>query len=398
MMPHVAIGLSQALPMAVSVLLFVAGCVGHLCLVLTSHNRWYGSGLNKHVVHAIQGIHGVILILGPTALLWWIGLDWSVLFESSDSTWKLLLPAYVCACWLAVFVGLPLATARRWLRRPAALASNHTNTVDVARQLGYIPRGSGFWRHLTRLPGNDLFRVDFTEKRLRLPRLPAAWEGLTILHLSDLHLNGTPDRRFFEHVMDRCRELEPDLIAVTGDIVDDPEHHRWIVPVLGRLKWRIAAFAILGNHDHWYDVNLIRRRVRRCGIQMLGNSWTRIEVRGEPLVVIGNETPWFMPAPDLKDCPEGPFRLCLSHAPDNIAWARAHRIDLMLAGHVHGGQVRLPVIGSLVVPSLYGRKFDGGTYDEAATVLHVSRGLSGQEPVRFNCRPEVAKLILERAV
>ena len=131
---------------------------------------------------------------------------------------------------------------------------------------------------------------------------------------------------------------------------------------------------------------------------MLGNDWTQIDVHGEPMVVIGNETPWFTPAPDLTNCPQGPFRLCLSHSPDHIAWARAHRVDLMLAGHVHGGQVRLPVFGSLVVPSRYGRKFDGGTYHEPPTVLHVSRGLSGEEPLRINCRPEVSKLILERTV
>jgi predicted MPP superfamily phosphohydrolase len=240
--------------------------------------------------------------------------------------------------------------------------------------------------------------VDFTEKLLRLPRLPAAWSGLTILHVSDLHLNGTPDRKFFEHVMEQCAKWQPDLVTVTGDIVDDDDHVRWVVPVLGRLKWGIAAFAILGNHDQWYDVGLIRRRVRRTGITMLGNAWTQLAVRGEPMIVIGNETPWFAPGPDLRDCPQGPFRLCLSHTPDNIAWARANSIDLILAGHVHGGQVRLPLIGSVLVPSRYGRRYDCGIFDEPPTVMHTSRGLSGQEPLRYGCRPEVTKLVLERAV
>ena len=387
---------SSSLPLPASVLLFAAACVGHLCLVLASHNRWYGSSLSKQVVHAIQALHALVLFAGPIALIGLVGLELAGLFDEPHRLWKAGLLAYLFACWSATLVGLPLATIRRLARKqPAALLSNHTRTVDVAGQLGYLPMGRGFWRHLTRLPGNDVFRVDFTQKRLGLARLPAAWDGLTILHLSDLHLNGTPDRRFFEHVMDECRAWNPDLVALSGDIVDDPEHHRWIVPVLGRLKWRIAAFAILGNHDSWYDVSLIRRRVRRCGMHLLGNSWTRIDVLGKPLVVIGNETPWFTPGPDLSDCPDGPFRLCLSHTPDNIAWARARGIDLMLSGHVHGGQVRLPLVGSLVVPSRYGRKYDCGTFDEPPTVLHVSRGLSGQEPLRINCRPEVTKLVLE---
>jgi predicted MPP superfamily phosphohydrolase len=392
-----AVALNVALPVVASALLFAAACVGHLSIVLTSHNRWYGSALNKRVVDAIQVSHALLLFGCPLTLWLLIGFNLGSLLEPPSPVWKWAVLAYLSVCWFAALVGLPIATIRRGLRKSVALTANHTRTVDVAAKLGYRPMGNGPYRQLTRLPGNDVFRVDFNEKRLLLPRLPAAWEGLTILHLSDLHLNGVPDRRFFEHVMDECHEWQPDLVALTGDIVDDAEHHRWVVPVLGRLKWRVAAFAILGNHDGWYEVPLIRRRVQRCGFTLLGNRWKQIEVRGEPLVVIGNETPWFSPAPNLDDCPDGPFRLCLSHTPDNIAWARDHHIDLMLSGHVHGGQVRLPLIGSLVVPSRYGRRYDCGTFDEPPTTLHVVRGLSGQEPLRINCRPEVTKLILERA-
>ena len=101
-------------------------------------------------------------------------------------------------------------------------------------------------------------------------------------------------------------------------------------------------------------------------MHVLGNGWEQIEVRGEPLVAIGQEWPWFRPAPDLSACPPGPFRLCLSHTPDNIRWARRAGVDLMLSGHVHGGQVRLPVFGSMLVPSRYGRRYDCGVFDEDA--------------------------------
>ena len=178
---------------------------------------------------------------------------------------------------------------------------------------------------------------------------------------------------------------------------------------MGRLRWRIAAFAVLGNHDYWHEPALIRRRLRRLNIQVLSNTWKQIDVRGLPLVVIGHEGPWFRPGPDLTHCPpplpspspprgkgevREVFRLCLSHTPDNIGWARANNIRLMLSGHNHGGQIRLPLIGSIFVPSLYGRRYDCGPFEEPPTVLHVSRGLSGKQPLRFNCRPEVAKLVL----
>ena len=131
-------------------------------------------------------------------------------------------------------------------------------------------------------------------------------------------------------------------------------------------------------------------------MNVLANTWQQIDVRGQPLQVIGHEGPWFTPVPDLAGCPENNFRLLVSHTPDNIRWARRHHVDLMLAGHVHGGQIRLPLIGSLFVPSRYSRKYDCGTFFSNPTVMYVSRGLAGQHPLRFNCRPEVTRIILRR--
>ena len=79
---------------------------------------------------------------------------------------------------------------------------------------------------------------------------------------------------------------------------------------------------------------------------------------------------------------------------DNLPWARRHGIDLMLAGHVHGGQVRFPLIGSVLVPSRYSRRYDMGTFFEPPTLLHVNRGLSGKEPLRFRCNPQVTRIVL----
>src|SRR5262249_49105152 len=183
---------------------------------------------------------------------------------------------------------------------------------------------------------------------LWLPRVPAAWDGLTILHLTDLHFTGTPDRAFYRLVLDRCRAWEPDILALTGDIVDSDWHHRWVIPLLGRLRWKTAAFAILGNHDSWYDTARTRKRLARVGMDNLGNGWRSLEVRGERLVVVGHEGPWIGPPPDLSGCPEGTFRLCLSHTPDNIRWARKHKMDQMLAGDRHGGQIRVPGGGPIV--------------------------------------------------
>jgi predicted MPP superfamily phosphohydrolase len=165
---------------------------------------------------------------------------------------------------------------------------------------------------------------------------------------------------------------------------------------LGLLRWRVAAIAILGNHDHRYDPEPIRHELRALGMHVPGNSWMQLEVRGEPLVVIGHEGPWLLPEPDLSGCPEGPFRLCLSHTPDNIAWARRQGVDLMLSGHLHGGQIRLPPFGAILLPSRHGRRYDVGTFEAGPVLLHVSRGISGEHPVRYNCKPEVTLLTLRK--
>src|SRR5262249_15063619 len=162
---------------------------------------------------------------------------------------------------------------------------------------------------------------------------------------------GTPSRPFFEFIVDRClADGVPDLVMLTGDIVDTDTHIEWIAPVLGRLRWNVGAFAILGNHDWWYDYERVRDHLRQVGFRNVGNCWEQIELRGEKMTVIGHEGPWFRPAPDMTSCPTEGLRILLSHTPDNIRWAQRHNVALMLAGHNHGGQVRLPVLGSIFVP------------------------------------------------
>src|SRR5262249_44890967 len=158
-------------------------------------------------------------------------------------------------------------------------------------------------RHsLALLPGNQVFQVDFHELTLALPRLPAEWNGLSILHVTDLHFCGTPDKAFYQYVFERSmRDGIPDLVAVTGDIVDSSWHHRWIMPLLGRLRWNIAGVAILGNHDSWRDASAIRRRLARAGFDVLGNSTRQILIRAKPMIVVGHEGPWFKPGPSLLD-------------------------------------------------------------------------------------------------
>jgi predicted MPP superfamily phosphohydrolase len=371
-------------------ILFCGAWVGHMAVLVFMLNRWYALPLPRLMLSGFRAFVALLIVAFPIWSWTAFDLDMRLAWQSSWSG-----AVYLTICWIFGLGLVPGLTMVRLLKkRPQVILSNHTRTANIARELGYKPIGRGKYRHVARLPLNEVFEVDFAERTLSVPDLPKEWDGLTILHLSDLHLAGTPDREFYEKVMDECREWNPDLVALTGDFVDSDYHRRWIVPLLGRLRWRIAAFAVLGNHDYWHDPSLIRRRLSRLNIQVLGNTWKQIEVRGLPLVAIGHEGPWFRPGPDLSNCPQDIFRICLSHTPDNISWARENKIRIMLSGHNHGGQIRLPLIGSIFVPSLYGRRYDCGSFEEPPTMLHVTRGLAGKQPLRFNCKPEVAKLVL----
>jgi predicted MPP superfamily phosphohydrolase len=380
-------------------LLYLSACLGHGALGIFALNWLHSRPWPRGVLAAVRRLLLPLILAGPLLLagLYAFLGEGPLPFRAAWDGGRLLAASYLLLCWTSAGAAGVLQLAYWARRRPALLQANHGCTVDFAQHLGRRPIGQGKHRWLARLPGNQIFQVDFIEKILCLPGLPPAWEGLTILHLSDLHLCGIPDRIFYEQVLRRCNAWQPDLVAVTGDIVDSPWHHRWILPVLGQLRWRVAAFAILGNHDSWYTPWRTRRRLQRLGFHVLANSWEVLPVRQLPLLVAGHEGPWFGPPPDLSRCPPTAFRLLLSHTPDNFRWARQAGFDLMLAGHNHGGQVRLPGLGSVFVPSCWGRRYDAGVFYRPPTLMHVSRGLAGQQPLRYFCRPEVTLLLLRSA-
>ncbi len=378
-----------------SLLLFLIACVGNAVVMVFGINWVYGTRFRGWHITSLRWLKKSLVVAGPAALVY----SRPELLRALEAWLDLPAPlvAYVAICWLLGGVVLPYQTLARLRRRlPALQLSNHTHTIDVAAELGHKPYGKGLSALLARLPRNEIFHVDFNEKTFALPQLPPEWDGLTILHLTDLHLCGVPDLGFYEHLMDHCAEQPADLLAITGDILDSDEHYDWIAPVLGRLKWKLAGFALLGNHDAVLDVPRIHAEIRKTGIELIGSCWKRLDVRGQPLIVIGNEMPWLPPAPDLSDCPAEGFRLCLSHTPDTLPWAKRQRIDLMLAGHNHGGQIRFPILGSVLVPSRYSRRYDCGTFFEPPTVLHVGRGLGGTYPWRYNCRPEITRIVLRK--
>lgn len=308
------------------------------------------------------------------------------------------LVGYLAFCCLVAIGPAPWSIwKRRRLRPPEHLVSCTGQTLDLRSEPGVAPRPfSGF---ALRLPGNECLRVEVNRKELRLPRLDPELHGLRVLHISDLHFTGRIGKPFYERVGEAIDRLGCDLIALTGDVADKNACLDWIPDTLGRWQAPLGVYYVLGNHDLRVDTRALRHALDGAGLTWLGDRWVTRQFQGAPILLAGNERPWFRPAADLQAAPQfsggrRPFRLALSHSPDQWRWAVEGDVDLLLAGHTHGGQIRLPVVGPVVAPSLYGVQYACGTFFLPPTVMHVSRGLSGKTPLRFNCPPEATELVL----
>lgn len=368
---------------------------GHTELQVTLVNRLHSGRLSCGTLRWIRHAHDVLIPLFPVVLFWFIGIRGpGLLTGGSWADLPVAWSVYLAICALGA-VGLAVSIVRWNLRAaPNSQASNHSRTVDLEERLGFRPLGDGLLRLLTRVPGNEIFRIQIAEKEFRLPRLPVEWDGLSILHLSDLHLTGTLDRPFFEQIVELAAGMRPDLVAFTGDLLDRQDCIDWLPETLGRLEAPLGRFFVLGNHDWFLDPDAIRERMVELGWQDTAGKTVCIEHKGRRLAIGGTELPWMGTHPDFAAVPDDAFRLLLSHTPDNLPWARQRCIDLMLAGHNHGGQVILPVIGPVYSPSRFGVCYSAGAFWEQPTLLYVTRGISGKHPLRWRCPPELTKLIL----
>lgn len=260
--------------------------------------------------------------------------------------------------------------------------------------------------------------LEITTPEIPLPRLPAAWDGVRIAHLSDLHLSRLVTSRHLARCIDAAMAQAPDLIVITGDFVTASK--RWIpplLPLLSRLDAPLGVWGILGNHDHHVCPDAVASAVEQAGVRMLRNRNARLTRSGEPLWLVGIDSmegsQYRLSREELAvidrqmgqnmcEALDGAdpdaCRILLAHSPDILPMARSAGIDLVLSGHTHGGQVRLPFVGATVVPSRYGARYAAGFFHEEPTRLYVTRGLGVVRiPVRFLCRPELAILTLRRA-
>jgi len=230
----------------------------------------------------------------------------------------------------------------------------------------------------------------------------SALDGLKIAVIGDIH-GGAPfiDGAKIHRIVDLTNSSNPDLILLAGDYVargmigSRPFPIERIAAPLRGLHARLGVYAVLGNHDQWENPSRIAQEIAKQGIRVLENKSVAIR-DGDRTVYLAGIGDRFSDADNsqraLADVPSGQAALCLTHSPDVFPDLPA-TCALTIAAHTHGGQVWLPLLGRLVIPSRYGQRYAAGLIREGAKTLFVSTGVGTSIiPVRFLVLPEVSLL------
>jgi predicted MPP superfamily phosphohydrolase len=325
----------------------------------------------------------------PLAIGWWV-LQITVGSSSSGVLiWRWVFP---------LLVGLIWAVGEVMLYRSRIVHKGFPPTSSAP-----LPRkGINFLRH-------PFTTLDLTTHTYNLP-----WDGpdLTLVHLTDLHLNEVLPLEYYHQAISTSNDADPDLVFLSGDFVT----HAHEIPLLPSLLSHLhttdrlcaegikpgkAVLASLGNHDYWSDPGAIRQVIHNLNIPLLSGRCLEMHCSNGQFRVCGDDRPWGQGLDEIVEPGKGLPTLVLSHSPDNIyQLIRLSTCRAVFSGHVHAGQFRIPLpwsgaSSSLVLPSAYGRRLDHGhfifeRYHEDPVHLFVSAGIGAAEPpLRLYCPPEI---------
>jgi predicted MPP superfamily phosphohydrolase len=286
-----------------------------------------------------------------------------------------------------------MSTPIRWKQRGRVATTNgrpETPLRALALNLSQAARSA-----LT-----EPFRLTVEHHQIRLRRLPRELDGFRIVQLSDIHHSPFTSRDQIERAVETANNLQPDIVALTGDYVS--KERAFAAPcaeLLGTLRARHGVYAVLGNHDHWTDAALITDLFRAEGITMLVNQGMRFEKQGAAFWLAGVDDT-MVGLEDLSLALAGSrddeLKLLLAHNPIILRRAARAGVDLVLSGHTHGGQVSWRSERS--ASGRPRRRLLKGLARQGETQIYVTRGLGTVVlPVRFGCPPEVSLLELRTA-
>ncbi len=290
-------------------------------------------------------------------------------------------------------VEIPLAEQKTRLTRRSFMQGAALGTAGLALYSGEVAR----------------HEIGIVTQEIAIRNLPNAFQKYRIAQISDIHFDEYTEPSFVRRVVGQVNSLAPDLVLMTGDYISNkPLGHDFAYGAVFRCAEVLREltcplrFAVMGNHDTILGPPNIREALATASIPLLVNEYVPIQRSGERLWLAGVADPvCSVPNLDLAvpASPDGPV-LLLCHAPDFADTVLAHRrgplVNLMLSGHTHGGQIRLPLLGPLILPS-GGQKYVEGYFRFGAMQLYVNRGIGTVGlPLRLNCPPEITLFTLRR--
>lgn len=320
---------------------------------------------------------------------------WSLFWAKIGSAW-LFIAAGVGAYWIldrirTLKLGKPAIAGTRTL--PSEVITARLRAVDREKKPSMLSR-------IARALGahNDVYDIEITRHEVEIASLPPSFDGYRIAFLTDTHVASFMRRDFYREVVRQVLRFEPDLILLGGDFVTWERHIPLMADVLlTDLTARDGVYAVLGNHDYWANSKAVIEAMSARGVQFIVNRSVAIR-RGDDVISLGGIDEVYRGEPDLEAAfarmdPNVPC-LMVSHHPDIVDTIEEQRIDLLVCGHTHGGQIRFPFFGSVVVPSKHEARYASGFHRVRNVLLYVSRGVGAIPPLRILCRPEVATFTL----
>jgi len=245
--------------------------------------------------------------------------------------------------------------------------------------------------------------LKLTEYRIQDPNLPEGFSGMRIIQVSDLH--NTEFGEDNEKLLNLIRRAEPEIIVITGDLVDSRRTDLKLAVAFAEKAVQIApVYFAPGNHESRLAYGEIRENLTAAGVTVLDNEGIFLERGGSQLALLGVQDPDFGLHPgveavlaEMMQRVDG-YSILLSHRPELFDTYVQEGVNLVFTGHAHGGQFRLPFVGGLFAPGQGPfPEYDSGIYSALDTTMVVSRGLGNSViPIRFNNRPDLIVVQLER--
>ena len=322
--------------------------------------------------------------------------------ERVESILGSLVLAKIGSAWLFIAAGIGaywvLDRFRILLRGEVPVPGTRTLPSEVVKlRKAHIPFAS-----LRKLGAhNDVYDLEVTRHEVFVPNLPPSFDGYRIVFLTDTHVASFHRRAFFREVVAQSNAFDPDLVLLGGDFVTFERH----IPLMAELLLtglaaRDGIYAVLGNHDYWANGDGVVAAMTARGVHFIINRSIALR-RGDDVISLAGIDELYRGKPDvdaafLRADAHVPC-IGLSHHPDIIDLVDDRRIDLLLCGHTHGGQIRFPFFGSVVVPSKHEARYAAGFHRSGSVLMYVSRGIGAIPPLRILCKPEVATFVLRPA-